>query len=139
MLNHPYHTKTSELISQFIHSRNEHGFTAVELSDFLRAHGMEVNKTTVYRNLDKLTETGVLVKRKSALNDGYIYQNQTEEGHCADHIHFQCEKCGSVIHLSDENTSAYIKSISEALGLQIDLSASSLNGICSKCREEIKK
>lgn len=139
MLDRTYHTKTSELISQFLNSRNEHGFTAVELSDFLRSHGMEVNKTTVYRNLDKLTETGVLVKRKSAVNDGYIYQNQLEERHCAEHIHFQCEKCGSVIHLSDEKTAMYIKSISETLGLQIDLSASSLNGICSKCREEIKK
>ena len=134
MLQKLYHTKTTELISQFIHENMERGFTAGELSSFLKENGVSVNKTTVYRNLDKMTESGKLIKHKSMLTDSFVYQNADDEGHCAEHIHFQCCKCGSVIHLSDEKTSEYLKSISEELGPQINLNLSSLNGICQKCR-----
>lgn len=136
MLQKSYRTKTSDLISQFIQSKTEQSFTAAELSSFLEENGVGVNKTTVYRNLDKLTEKGQLVKHKSMISDGFIYQAAEDENHCEDHIHFQCCKCGSVIHLDDSKTSEYLKSISSELGLQIDLNLSSLNGICQKCRTE---
>lgn len=38
MLQKPYHTKTSDLISQFIAQNQEKGFTAGELSEFLKAN-----------------------------------------------------------------------------------------------------
>ncbi len=134
MLQKSYHTKTFALISQFIQQNEEKGFTAGELSDFLRANDVAVNKTTVYRNLDKMTEIGQLVKYKSSISDGFIYQLAEENHNCNEHIHFQCRKCGSVIHLDDEKTSEYLKSISSEMGLEIDLNLSSLNGICRKCR-----
>lgn len=136
MLQKSYHTKTADLISQFIQEKQEAGFTASELSDFLKLHDVAVNKTTVYRNLDKLTEKGQLIKHKSLISDGFVYQSVDEENHCAEHIHFQCCKCGSVIHLSDQKTANYLESLSKSLGLEIDLSQSSLNGICSKCRTQ---
>lgn len=136
MLQKSYKTKTTELISQFIESKIEHGFTAAELSDFLKGHGLEVNKTTVYRNLDKLTESGHLIKRKSPVAEGFVYQNVEEDEHCNEHIHFQCSRCGSVIHLSDKSTSEYLKVLSETLGLQIDLSTSALNGLCPECKKQ---
>ena len=136
MLQKSYHTKTTDLISQFIQTKIDRGFTAGELSAFLKEHGVNVNKTTVYRNLDKMTENGQLVKHKSMVSDGFVYQASEEECNCDEHIHFQCCKCGSVIHLSDKKTSEYLKSISEELGLQINLNLSSFNGICQKCRTQ---
>ena len=62
MLQKSYHTKTSDLISRFIQAKMDHGFTAAELSAFLKENGVDVNKTTVYRNLDKMTESGKLTK-----------------------------------------------------------------------------
>ena len=136
MLQKSYHTKTSDLIAQFIQTKLDQGFTASELSAFLKENGVSVNKTTVYRNLDKMTESGRLAKRKSMTSDGFVYQTAEEENHCAEHIHFQCCKCGSVIHLSDKKTEQYLKSLSKDLGLQINLNLSSLNGLCQKCRNE---
>ena len=74
------------------------------MSEFLRSHGLEVNKTTVYRNLDKLAASGHLVKHKSPVSDGYIYATADEESHCCEHIHFRCRECGAVLHLSDSAT-----------------------------------
>lgn len=136
MLQKSYHTKTSDLISQFIATKIESGFTAGELAAFLKDKGVNVNKTTVYRNLDKMTESGKLIKHKSMVSEGFVYQSAEEEKHCAEHIHFHCCKCGSVIHLSDEKTSEYLKSISEALGLEINMNLSLLNGICQKCKSQ---
>ena len=92
MLQKSYHTKTSDLISQFVQERTESGFSAMELLAFLSEHGESVNKTTVYRNLDKLVESGRLIKRKSAVSDGFVYQTAEKDGQCYGHIHFQCEK-----------------------------------------------
>ncbi len=139
MLQKSYHTKTSDLISKFIQAKIERGFTAAELSAYLKENGVEVNKTTVYRNLDKMTESGKLIKRKSMASDAFVYQTAEEDGHCAEHIHFQCCKCGSVIHLSDKKTSQYLNSISKELGLQINLSLSSLSGICPQCGKDDEK
>ena len=136
MLQKSYLTKTTDLISQFIGLNLEKGFTAGELSDFLKSNGVEVNKTTVYRNLDKMTENGQLIKHKSMINEGFVYQAVEDVHHCEEHIHFQCCKCGSVIHLDDSKTSEYLKSISSELGLKIDLNLSSLNGLCQKCRTQ---
>ena len=134
MLQKSYHTKTSDLISQFVAQNQKKGFTAGELLDFLKKNDVTVNKTTVYRNLDKMTEKGQLIKHKSMICDSYVYQLAEEEHHCEDHIHFQCCKCGSVIHLDDEKTSEYLSSISSEMGLEIDRNLSSLNGICQKCK-----
>ncbi len=135
MLQKSYHTKTADIISEFIKAKAEHSFTAAELSEFLKEHGLEVNKTTIYRNLDKLTESGKLLKHKSQISDGFLYQDASPTENCHEHIHFQCSKCGSVLHLSDEKTADYLKSISESLGLEIDVYTSSLNGLCKKCRK----
>ena len=43
MLQKSYHTKTTDLISQFIHEKQETGFTAGELADFLRENNVNVN------------------------------------------------------------------------------------------------
>lgn len=135
MLQKSYHTKTKEVISQFIMKKELKTFTAGELTDFLKKNGVDVNKTTVYRNLDKMTEKGNLIKHKSMISEGYIYQCAEDEKHCSEHIHFQCCKCGSIVHLSDKKTLEYLNSLSNDLGLQIDLNLSSLNGICNKCRK----
>ncbi|MGI5069766.1 transcriptional repressor [Treponema pectinovorum] len=139
MLQKSYKTKTSDLIYQFVKSKFEKGFTAFELLEFLKENGLNVNKTTVYRNLDKLTEQGLLIRHKSSLHDGFIYQNTEEKENCHEHIHFQCSKCASVMHLTDKNTVAYIKSLSKTMGLEIDLDNSTLNGLCPKCKTNSKK
>ncbi len=136
MLQKTYHTKTLDLISQFIQTKEDCSFTAGELSAFLKEHGVVVNKTTIYRNLEKMTESGRLIKHKSMISDGFVYEAAEEENHCAEHIHFQCCKCGSVIHLSDKKTEEYLKNLSEELGLQINMNLSSLKGICQKCRSK---
>lgn len=135
MLQMSYHTKTSSLISEFIEANPEHGFTAAELSAFLREHGDEVNKTTIYRNLDKLAESGRLIKQKSPVSDGYLYAAAAEDRHCGQHIHFRCSACGAMLHLDDSKTADCLHALSENLGLDIDPASSTLSGTCGKCRK----
>ncbi len=136
MLQKSYRTKTTDVIMQFIQQNHEKGFTASELSAYLCAHDVKVNKTTVYRNLDKMTENGQLIKQKSLVADGFVYQTAEQSHHCEDHIHFQCCRCGSLIHLSDEKTAEYLRALSDDLGVLIDVHVSSLNGLCPQCRTQ---
>ena len=90
MLQKSYHTKTTDLISQFIHKKQETGFTAGELADYLRENNVNVNKTTVYRNLDKMTDTRQLIKHQCMVSAGLVYQSDYEDRRCAAHVHFEC-------------------------------------------------
>ncbi|MBB5219790.1 Fe2+ or Zn2+ uptake regulation protein [Treponema rectale] len=136
MLQKSYHTKASDLILTYIENKNNCCFTAGELSAFLREQGINVNKTTIYRNLDKMTAAGKLIRHKSPVADGYTYQSTEDQNHCEEHMHFQCCKCGSIVHLSDKKTADYLNELSKNLNIEIDLKLSSLNGLCKKCRNQ---
>ena len=49
MLQKSYHTKTADLISQFIQTKDERGFTAGELSVFLKEHGLMKMVLLIYQ------------------------------------------------------------------------------------------
>lgn len=132
MLQKHYHTKTSELISEFIQSQNGNIFTASDIINFFEQHNIPVNKTTIYRNLEKWVQAEILAKHKTMITDGFVYQ--VKKSNCDEHIHFQCSNCGSVIHLENKKTTTYLKSLSSDFNLQIDFSSSLLNGLCPKCK-----
>ena len=71
------------------------------------------------------------IKNKYKIHGIDIFE---KDGQYYGHIHFQCEKCGAMIHLSDRLTADYLKSVSENFGFKVDFSLSSLNGLCEKCR-----
>ncbi|MGP1587066.1 MAG: Fur family transcriptional regulator [Treponemataceae bacterium] len=133
MLQKLYNTKTSSLILNFIKNKTEQGFTAFELLDFLKSQNQIVNKTTVYRNIDKLVANGQLLKRKSTTSDAYMYFYADLDKNCKSHIHLQCISCGTIYHLCDTNTREYLNNVSDNFDFQIDFPSSVINGICKKC------
>ena len=94
-----YHTKTKDLIIEYIEQNRDRRFRAAEIYSYLLEQGQQVNLTTIYRNLDKLEENKLLMKYKTAENDCATYQYVEPHGNCHEHLHMQCRKCGKIIHL----------------------------------------
>ena len=69
--------------------------TAQELFEYVAARNKKVNFSTIYRNLDMLTEIGFLC-RVDRNNDIHYYALNHEEGH---HHHLICKSCSKVLPL----------------------------------------
>ena len=129
-----YHTKCKDLIKQFISEHKSARFSVADLSQYLKAQGADINITTIYRNLDKLTSDGTLIKTKNPGNDFCFYQYAGEESECVGHLHLQCKVCGRIVHLSDKYMSDVYNYLRKEVGFKLDFRSSVLVGVCDHCR-----
>lgn len=89
-----------------------------------------VDKATAFRNLNDMTEAGLL--RRTELG-GNVYRfeevNEDEKDH--PHPHFVCIDCGSISCLGDVKLTASSKRASEEFG---DITEILLRGRCTQCK-----
>ena len=120
-------TKSVEaLLSEF---KNDSG--AISATSLITRLNTSLNKTTVYRVLDKLEDDGILhsfLDRKGqkwyALCSGC-----NKSGHLDSHPHFQCIECGKVDCI---NLDVFIPSIPNR---EIISSQVLIQGKCESCRD----
>lgn len=118
-------TKSLETIVNIFNNSNK----AISVVDLVQLLKNEMNKTTVYRILDKLEEEG-FVHSFLALDGLKRYakcQGCSSELHIDTHPHFQCQKCGKLDCLSEEISIPPISS------RQVDFAQILLVGLCDTC------
>lgn len=128
-----YKTKSKEEITSILRENSDRRFTAADIISTLKNRGSMINPTTVYRNLERLSKTGAVIKLKTPDSDSALYQSALGHENCKEHLHLQCEKCGSLIHLE----CGFMHEISHHLlddhGFVINCKNSVLLGLCSEC------
>ena len=133
-----YHTKTKDLILEYIQANKDRRFRAAEIFYYLKGMGKEVNLTTIYRNLDNLEENRILMKYKTAGDDSATYQYVEPHGNCHEHLHLQCRQCGKIIHLDCQ----LMKEIEDYLSVHhefmLECSGSVLVGLCGDCKKKLR-
>lgn len=130
-----YKTKARERIIEYLQTNPEKRFTAKEVYDDLKEVVIGVNRTTVYRNLDRLCENGVLLRFKEPNQDAWYYQYSGDHEHCDRHIHAQCSECGKIFHLENEFVDEFEEKLHEMYGLDIDSMKTMIVGKCEECSE----
>ncbi|GAB5408223.1 MAG: Fur family transcriptional regulator [Balneolaceae bacterium] len=107
----------------------EHSNSAISVVDLVRRLDKEMNKTTVYRILERLEEDGILHSLKG--KDGLKWYAKcigcSSEHHLDTHPHFQCKNCGKVECINLE------VSIPSKLNHKIDSVEFLLIGECEDC------
>ena len=94
-----YRTKSKDAIRAYLDTHREHSFSAYDVNEYMLENDIQVNLTTIYRNLDKLTESGEVMKYKTAEDEFCRYQCARPHAQCQGHIHMQCRECGNLFHL----------------------------------------
>ena len=94
-----YRTKSKDAIMTYLEMHTEHSFSAYDVNAYMQEKGIQVNLTTIYRNLDKLTESGEVLKYKTAEDECCRYQCAKPHAHCHEHIHMQCRACGKILQI----------------------------------------
>ena len=122
-------TPQRRLILEYIHDNQSH-LTAEDLISFLDTRAPGINKSTVYRTLDLLEESGCVVKSEM---DGRFIYHHAEEGH---HHHLVCRVCGRTIDCNENIFADLKKTLQEELDFQADLKHVMINGVCAACRKK---
>ena len=63
-----YKTKSRSYIMEFFTAHKEQIVSAADIHHYLEENGKHVNLATIYRNLDKMTDEGILLKYKTAIH-----------------------------------------------------------------------
>lgn len=130
-----YNTKQKASITAILEKAGGAHITAEDISRALAEQGISVGKTTVYRQLERLTEQGIV--RKFFVDEGSAcYQYVGEHGDCHNHYHFKCAVCGKLLHLECEFMDQVSDHIFEHHGFTISNEKTVLYGICADCRKE---
>ncbi len=131
-----YKTKAREEIINYLKSHAEQRFTVKDIFEVVSKRSVGISRTTIYRNLDRLCETGELLRFKEPNQDSWYYQYSCGHDHCDEHMHAQCSVCGRIFHLEKPFAEAFGEELRSEYGLDIDTSQTIIVGKCGKCRKK---
>lgn len=131
-----YKTRQKEKILDYLVRNKEKHTNVQEISAFLTAEGTPVGTATIYRQLDKLIDSGTVRRYNFDGKTGACYQYIENDSDCHEHFHLKCTVCGKLIHLNCERLSGIDRHIFEHHGFQIDPSQTVFYGKCSDCAEK---
>ena len=131
-----YQTKQKAQVLAFLEAHPERHMTAAELLHALTENGTPVGAATIYRQLERLEEQG-LVRRYSLDDRGsacWQYAGaEAKTGDCHSHFHLKCTQCGVLIHLDCDHLGEIAAHVQQDHGFAIDPARTVFYGICERC------
>lgn len=126
-----YKTQQRVRIYEVMQENADGYLTAGEVLAHLKARGVRIGLTTVYRSLKMMTEQGAL-RRYKGPGEGMCYQ--VARAGCEEHFHLCCSLCGKTVHLDCEYAEKIDKHLLKHHGFQVDEGRTVLYGVCEQCR-----
>lgn len=105
--------------------------SAEELHRQLQQKDSSISLATVYRNLARFKEQGLI------LSLGTVGGIERFDGNTAPHVHFACSQCGRVLDLPNPELPGQAEAMAARdLGCRVDTVQVMLTGICNTCVEK---
>ena len=136
MANNGYNTAARSRILGFLKENKDRTVNANDILNWLNNQGNDVNITTIYRYLDKLTESGEVMKYTAENGTRAVFQYVGEKQHCEEHLHLQCVRCGAILHLDCGFMDEISEHVMNEHGFRIQCRNSIIYGECSRCLEK---
>lgn len=130
-----YETKQSKLVFEFLKTNCSKHFSAEDVYFSLLNQGGKIGRTTVYRQLEKLVEDGIVNKFVSGDNDACCYQF-ADCHHNHNHYHLKCSVCGNLFHTECDFLDKLSTHIFNDHKFTLDKSKTVLYGVCEACGKE---
>ena len=116
-------------VAEILLLRDRH-FSAEEVAQELERGGVSVGTATIYRTLEVLVKSGLVVERD--FGEGFRrFESARDMPH---HEHVLCTSCGKVVEFKDERLEAMATSIAESKGFERQRHRLVIYGICEACR-----
>lgn len=122
-----------EQITRYVFSHNEH-LSADDLYLQLKGDGYTISRATVYRTLDLLVKSGLVIKTQ--LQSGtYLYEHIKDEAH---HDHLICKTCGKIIEFHSDKIEDLQQQVCKENDFLMTGHALRISGVCKECQEKEK-
>ena len=110
------------------------GASAAELTELLHAQGHSIGLTTVYRQLEKLQERGLV--HKIVTDEGARYQFCDCQQRGQNCFLIKCEQCGCVEHVDCAHLGELYAHLAQEHHFRINPRRTLFYGLCRACAQE---
>jgi Fur family peroxide stress response transcriptional regulator len=129
---HERHTAQRDLVFQIVADRCDHP-TAQDVHEQARANMPAISLGTVYRNLQRLVDQGLLLESKNGRKPAR-YEARRHR-----HYHIHCTQCGSLEDVSVPYQEALDRKVEKQLHYKLDEHRLEFFGLCPKCQKGRRK
>lgn len=131
-----YNTSAKSMISEFFASNPDMQFSTEQVSAYMAKKGGKIpGKSTVYRIIASMCESGELARSRDAAGTEYLYRYIGKKCNCDEHLHLKCTECGRIYHLECPKSIELVSHILEEHGFSVSSGSSVLYGKCVKCKK----
>jgi Fur family ferric uptake transcriptional regulator len=109
---------------------SEHHLSAEEVAKEVSARGRSAGTATVYRTIDTLLESGLLVERD--FGEGFRRFEPARD--VPNHEHLVCTQCGKVEEFRDERLERMTTIVAESRGFARQRHRLVIHGVCRDCQ-----
>lgn len=124
-------TKQKQLVQQIVQSHHDHP-TADQIYLEVRAIDDKISRGTVYRNLEQLSESGVISHVKVPGASRFDYRLDQ-------HYHMICTNCGAVYDIPLVYDDKLDEQAMKKTGFQIDRHQTVFEGLCPLCQKKFSR
>ena len=132
-----YKTKQKECILECIRMHQGSFITIKDIISALEKRHEKVGTATIYRNLDRLEEEGIITRCAIEGLDGVCYRYLPDT---PENIYFflKCEHCGDLSPIDCGELQHLYEHVIEHHHVRINPSKTVLYGLCEKCLKELE-
>lgn len=137
-----YKSQNREELLSFLSSRPNIHFTVAELVSHFQEEGRPIGTTTVYRQLERLCEEGMVNKYIIDQNTPACFSyvgKDTEGGEACSCFHCKCNVCGKLIHLHCHELDFMMEHLITHHGFHWDEKKTVFYGLCADCAQTQRK
>ena len=133
-----YQTNQKELVKEYLISHIGEHVTAFDIFASLKSDGYKIGLTTIYRHLESLVESGLVIKSYVSNNSSacFEYIGNDDEHSKEACYHCQCVNCGKIIHLHCDEIDKLENHIFNDHHFKVDSNRMVFYGICEGCGNE---
>ena len=132
-----YKTKHREALIQYLEQRAGTYLTAAEICLELKQQGTEIGQATVYRQLERMVDEGIVNKYIIDENSPACFEYIGKDSHsCEVCFHCKCEKCGKLIHLHCEELEGIQAHLQQEHHFLLNPMRTVFYGLCEDCAKE---
>ena len=130
-----YKTKQGTQLLAYLRSTKGGHTTVNDISAYFHAQGTPIGMATIYRQLDRLVESGMVNKYNLSQSSSafFEYVDREESCHQQTCFHCKCQACGILIHLKCGEMEEMQHHLLKGHGFSLDPVHTVLYGLCQGC------
>ena len=128
-----YKTRQRTQILDCLQENEEASLTVDDIVSKLFEKGISVGRTTVYRYLESLVQSGEVRRFSRDGKKSAAFQFTENHGECSNHVHLRCKKCGKFFHLGCECMNEANAHLLKNHGFSVDNEKTVIIGLCADC------